>query len=358
MGQTQGNHLTMTRSTTEEDRRAVRAAPAAMVVTAFLILAGFAVAAPLAVYTLTLALFGLPHVLSELRYVDRRFGQRIGRRLLLTIAGLLAAIAATRTAGVFHLLPTSTALPLELSLVAALALSVAGGSVARRATALTIGLGIGAATALAPFDTAVTFSILHNLTPLGFLWQLSPPAARARLIVPATSALLGLPLLVATGLPHLALESFGLVAPGTNPLHAGPLGAQLFVYVPGALSASRHAVDFFTASVVAQVGHYLSVIVVLPVLLARLEPGARGIIPWPRGRWFFAGLAIVSLISLMKFAVGFAEARSFYGIFASVHAWLEIPVLILALTGGAQRVNSNPATADAVLATSDTSMAR
>ena len=39
--------------------------------------ATLSVIAPLAVYSLTLAAFGLPHVLSELRYVDRRFGRSL-----------------------------------------------------------------------------------------------------------------------------------------------------------------------------------------------------------------------------------------------------------------------------------------
>ncbi len=34
------------------------------------------VAAPVAVYTVTLAAFGLPHVLAELRFVDLRFSGR------------------------------------------------------------------------------------------------------------------------------------------------------------------------------------------------------------------------------------------------------------------------------------------
>ncbi|HEX7776189.1 MAG TPA: hypothetical protein VF449_06650, partial [Parvibaculum sp.] len=229
-------------------------ATAAAALAAVLLFAGCAVAMPLAVYTVTLALFGLPHVLSELRYVDRRFARRIGYPLLPVIGGLLLLIAATRTAAVFHFVPAKVALPGELGLVALLALSVAGGSVRRRIAALVIGFGIGAAAALAPFDTAITFSILHNLTPLGFFWQLVPARQRLRVMAPATFGLVGLPLLVATGLPRLALSGAGLGDPGFDPMNAGSLGAHLFVYVPGALTASTHAVDFFTASVVAQGG--------------------------------------------------------------------------------------------------------
>jgi hypothetical protein len=317
--------------------------------------AAFAVAAPLAVYTVTLALFGLPHVLSELRYVDRRFGRRVGWPLLGLLAGLLAVIAAARAALVFHVMSAPVEVPLELGLVALLALSVARGSITQRAMALAVALAIGTAAALAPFDTAVTLAVLHNLTPLGLLWQLAPPERRWRVMTPAVLGMLALPLLVATGLPRMVL---GPGLGGLDPLGAGPLGEHLFAYVPRALSASGHVVDLFTASVVAQGGHYLSVILVLPWLLGRFEPGARGVVPWPRGRWFLVLLLLASAAGLVAFGPDFAQGRAVYGIFASMHAWLEIPVLVLALTGLGQRSSSTPTRQDAVLAASETSMAR
>ena len=329
---------------------------AALTVVGCCAFAGFAVAAPLAVYSVTLALFGLPHVLSELRYVDRRFGRRINRRLLAAIVGILGLIVATRAAWVFHLVPPAMGLVGELCLVALLALTVARGTAERRAVAIAVALLIGAATAVAPFDTVIALAVLHNLTPLGFLWQLAPQDRRWQVMTPAILALLGLPLFVATGLPRLMLTGAGPAS--LDPLDAGPLGQTLGAYVPPVLTASPHAVDLFTGSVVAQGGHYLSVIVVLPWLLSRIEPGARGILPWPRTRWFFALSVVAALVSLAGFAIGFADARAVYGIAASLHAWLEIPVLILALTGAVQRNSNSPATQDAVLATSETSIAR
>jgi len=58
-----------------------------------------AVALPLATYTAALALFGLAHVLSELRYVDHRFGARLRGGLLLPILLLIAAAALARLGG-------------------------------------------------------------------------------------------------------------------------------------------------------------------------------------------------------------------------------------------------------------------
>ena len=54
-----------------------------------------AVLLPLATYAFTLALFGLVHVVVELRYVDRRFGSRVPWRLgsaLLLVLGLIVLV--------------------------------------------------------------------------------------------------------------------------------------------------------------------------------------------------------------------------------------------------------------------------
>lgn len=320
--------------------------------------AALAILAPLATYSVTLAAFGLPHVLSELRYLDRRFGRRIGRRFLLPIALLLPAIVAVRAGTVFHRIPAEWGFSAELFGVATLALACAGGTVAQKALALVVAGTLGGATALAPYGTAVTLAILHNLTPLGFLWQIAPRARRGRVMAWAAGGFLGLPLLVATGGPRAALDLLRAPGAAIDPLHAGPLAATLFVYVPPQFLATPHAVDLFTASVVAQGAHYASVILLLPLLLGRLDPKARGLLAWPRGSWFALLCLAVGIIGLARFFAGFAEARALYGIVASVHAWLEIPVLILALAGGAQLSSQSPTRNDPELAASETSIAR
>jgi hypothetical protein len=319
---------------------------------------GLAILAPLATYSVTLALFGLPHVSSELRYVDRRFGRRLERRFLLPIAILLPVIVAIRTGVVFHLLDARLGVPAELGGVAILALACARGPAGRKRLALLVAATIGGATAFAPYATAVTLSILHNLTPLGFLWQIVPRARRSRVMGWAAGGFLGLPLLVATGWPRDALHRLIDPLMGLDPLHAGPLADNLFVYVPPQFVATPQAVDLFTASVVAQGAHYSAVIILLPLLLARLDPQARGLVAWPPGMIFAFLCAGAAALGLARFLGGFAEARALYGIVASVHAWLEIPVLILALTGAAQPSSQSPKRNDAEFAISETTIAR
>ena len=71
----------------------------------------------------------------------------------------------------------------------------------------------------------------------------------------ALTAFVGLPILVATGLPRIALAAVGLVVPSIDPLGAGPLGNHLYVYVPSQLQGAGSAIDLFSASVVAQCAH-------------------------------------------------------------------------------------------------------
>ena len=319
------------------------------------LLTALTVSAPLATYTVALAVLGLPHVLSELRYVDRRLGRRLDRGLLLPILLLLPMIVAIRASWVLHLVPTGPGLCGELFGVALLALTCARGSGARKTVAIAVAAVLGGATAINPYATAVTLSILHNLTPLGFLWQIAPRAQRTRIMVQSASLFLGLPLLTATGCPRMAMERFARPIAAADPLHAGQLADNLFVYVPASLLTTSHAVDLFSASVVAQIAHYGAVIIILPLLSCRLDARARGLFPWPNGTVFAILIAVGGLVVLAGFFADFAEARSLYGIVAAFHAWLEIPVLILALTGAGQRSSYKPNSADAELATSDTS---
>jgi hypothetical protein len=312
-------------------------AAAALGMAPILPFAAFAAMAPLAAYTVALAFFGLPHVLSELRYVDRRFGRRLPPALLAQIAALLCVIVAARACVLFGAAPASVGAPVELGSGALLALLCArggcarGGGGARKAVALSVAGAIGGATMIAPFTTSVAVAILHNFTPLGFLWQIAPRGERPRVMAAAGFGLLLLPLLAAMGAAHWAL---GAGPSPFDPLGAGPLAEHLGVYVPRPFLDGPRAVDFFTASVIAQGAHYLGVIVILPWMLGRLDPGARGLVRWPRGVLFALFCAGVAGLALSGFFADFARARAYYGLFAAVHAWIEVPVLILALTGG------------------------
>jgi hypothetical protein len=74
--------------------------------------------------------------------------------------------------------------------------------------------------------------------------------------------------------------------------------------------------------------HYAVVLHVLPRLSGGGETaGAR--LPWPR-RGFVAGTAAAGALMAAAFAGDFVGARALYAVAAALHAWLEIPVLLLA----------------------------
>ena len=317
------------------------------------------VAFPLLIYSVTLASCGLAHVASELRYVDRRFGARIAPVRIAVMAVLLIGAATARACGVFGIVDQTSAVMAELSLVVALALTAADGSGGRRALAVVVATSLGVATLLAPYDTTVVLAVLHNLTPLAFLWELTPRQSRLRVMAVAVAVFVALPLLVVTGLPRELLAAVDVPTPALDPLRAGPLAAHIYVYAPAPLLGYFSGIDLFSASVIAQCAHYAAVIVILPALLQRHDPLAKGLVPWPRGIVFAAIATLASAIALGKFAGDFVGARALYGIAASVHAWIEIPLIVIALRAPYTRnTSATPTALDAALVASESNSAR
>ena len=152
------------------------------------------------------------------------------------MAALLAGIVTARAAAILHLLRPEIEAPLELALVALLALTAARGLLITRTIAIGVALVIGVLAIVDPFETTVGFSVLHNLTPLGFLRQLAPRARRAAVMAWALAAFVGLPLLVATGAPRLLLAGLVGGGAGLDPLAAGPSGRTCRSMCPRASS--------------------------------------------------------------------------------------------------------------------------
>ncbi|MDD3445375.1 MAG: hypothetical protein PHS60_08185 [Zavarzinia sp.] len=315
-----------------------------------LLLALVAGAAPLALYSVTLAPFGLAHVLCEFAYVDRRFGRRLNRAQVVLAIALLAGAAGFRAAGVFAVLMPGVALGLELACVVLLVLAVTGAGRAGIA-GLVLALPLALAAALAPFATATVLSIAHNFTPLAFLWEVLAARGRRILMVPVLATFLGVPALVVGGWPRMLL---GDEAGGGDPLGSGGLIASLHVYVPPFLADGPAALDLFAASAAAQGLHYLCVIVILPLLLGA---GHRGLLPWSRTSIFAALVVFGSLMAFGGFLRDFGTARGIYGIVASVHAWAELPLIALILGGRLQPIRTSPARKEMPLAMTESSSA-
>lgn len=306
-------------------------------ISAALLLAAVALAAPLPVYALSLAAFGIVHVLTELAYVDHRFSDRVATRVGQIWIVLLGAVVLVRILAITGSLEGEPRAWSELGLVTLLALSVL--PIARRSPrqallasvcVLVVGLLL-VGSACAPFETLVILAFLHNLTPIGFLAEALEGKQRQRAMRLSVVLFVAVPALLLSGLPRLALLSLGL---DNGHWHLGGVGMaddHLGAFVPRAWIAGTTAFDLFTAAVYLQCLHYAVVIGVLPRLARRSEGEQAQTVPWPQGPRFVWLLIAASGGSLLLFAQSFSEARSLYGIFGAVHAWIEVPILLAAL---------------------------
>ena len=289
-----------------------------------------AVALPLATYTTALAMFGLAHVGSELRYVDHRFGGRLGGGLVLWLVSGLAGAVAVRIFGMAGLMPYGAAIVLELTIVAAMTGSMVVSMRRFRSAGAAVAAVLFGCTVVAPVPTFLCLAVAHNLMPLAFLADALAGAERRRVLSIMVIPFVVLPLTIATGLPHALLAQAGLVAPAVTMFSAGTLADNLGAYVPPAYLDTSWAVNAFSAAVFAQCMHYAVVIFVLP----RLIDGAavpRTKLPWPNAGRFILDLAALALALAIGFSIDYGVARKLYALAALVHGWIEIPILVLAL---------------------------
>jgi hypothetical protein len=314
------------------------ARPIAAAAGAALLLAIFlaAVALPLATYTTALAMFGLAHVGSELRYVDYRFGVRLRGGLVPWLVSGLAGAVAVRILGMTGLMPYGAAIVLELAIVATMTGSVVVGMRRFRAAGAAVAAVLFGCAVSAPVPTFLFLAVAHNLTPLAFFADALGGAERRRVLAVMLIPFVALPLTIATGLPHALLAQAGLVAPEVTVFSGGMLADNLGAYVPPAYLDAPWAVNVFSAAVFAQCMHYAVVIFVLPRLISGAA-ARRTLVPWPNAGQFFLCLAGLALALAVGFSFDYGAARKFYALAALVHGWIEIPILVLALDRGGLR---------------------
>lgn len=295
--------------------------------------------APLWCYGLSLAAFGLAHVLYELRYVDGRFGRRIPPFTRWAMGVALGVLVLGRVGGVAGWFPFYAQSALELGAGAVLAFSVVPALWPRLSAWVAIALGgaIVAGMALSPLHTFLLVAVLHNLTPIGFLAE-----ARGQFPWGVTALFVLGPLALASGLPQQALG--GLYQPDVSWLPTGPLEGHLGAYLPSVWHDRPWAAWAFSGVVFSQLLHYAVVIHVLPAV-----EGQAPTLRWPRRFPLWVGG--VGLILFAGFTVAFDDTRSVYGIAAVLHAWIEVPILLLAFTsvgaGSARPPRASPGSAPA-----------
>lgn len=287
--------------------------------------------APLATFVLMISAFGLPHVIYELRYCDERFSARTSRSLLTLLGLLVGAIALARVGNGMHWISSSIFVPLELGLGATLALVAAYHMRAHRWLGALIGIAFAIGATYWPIETFLIWAWLHNLTPVGFVAEITRGEERQKWMMLLFVPFVIVPGLVATGVFHRIAE-YMVSNPElytTSLFGAGDLPLMSF------LPPESHDLHLFSAAVVAQSMHYVAVIVLLPQLLkAKGEASPQTIVKWPGWSTFALIVAVVAAIALSVYAVSYNDAKSAYAVAAAIHAWIELPVLLLALGQG------------------------
>jgi hypothetical protein len=285
--------------------------------------------APVATFLVLIVGFGLLHVLAELRYVDQRFAGRFDRRWLWLMLGLVGCIAAIRAALYQGVIPYGAGIAAETVFGCALALL---GMIMLKRHRLAVGLGVLAFAALAfvsPLHALLTIAVLHNLTPLGFLAERLPGPQRRTTLLLLSVPFVAIPLVLATGAPSMLVSAWTGLGPDWTPAGFGPAEAHLGAFLPPELIGTQAGYHAFAGAVFAQIMHYLAVIVVLPRLQTQ---GGAALVPWPEARTFWIGAGAVCLALIAFYLSDYGQAKSFYGLFAAIHSWIEVPILIAALS--------------------------
>ncbi len=284
--------------------------------------------APLATYATTLAVFGLPHVIAELAYIRARFGHWLGAWWIGLVASL-AVVPGARIAALTGFLDVDLARTLELLAGVAMIAVVAPIWWSSGTRSSIAGLGLSAlllgGLLWSPLHALLAVAVLHNWTPLALVSEAAGPALRTHVWTVGLLIFVGAPVLVGSGVVSAGFELIAVTPTEASPIGAGSLARNLGAYLPPEMHGWGSAANVFSAIVVAQCLHYAAVLLVLPRLGGRLQL-----------RWVVATAGVTAVL-LLAYLIDFRAARALYGVAASLHAWVEVPILVLCMLPAGDR---------------------
>ncbi len=246
--------------------------------------------------------------------------------MVMVLAGTMAAVGWSASAQ-----PNRVELAAVVLLVVAVVPLLRPAGVARTSLGVALLAGIAVGTVVAPVATLVVFAFLHNLTPVGFLAERLRGRQRATALAACVVAFGIIPAVLASGLPADLLAQHGWWQPDGAPFPIGTAEDHTGAFVPARWFSADRTLDLFTAAVYLQCLHYAVVIGILPRLGAGETEARQSVIPWPRPRTFAVMVVVLAAVVWTGFSRDFVVARRAYGVIAAVHAWVELPVLLLAL---------------------------
>ncbi len=276
---------------------------------------------PFSTYAVSLAIFGVPHVILEIRYLDSRFHNHFGKFFEFFLIQGLLIIAIVRSFCLSGFLTVQFTCKIELCLVLSLVLTATyflfKQSFKLSLIGLSLSLVITLGILLSPSTTLIIFAILHNLTPIVFITKQFHHYQRKIALRLCFWIFLILPIIVFItrwSIEHdISLKNFAF---------------SLNAFVPTQLQLLPLALPLFSTVTFLQCMHYAIVIGLFSQWTVWKAPT---LIQWPQPKYFLMLLLTISTLFLISFSSSFLLTRSFYGIGAVIHAWAEIPLLLMTL---------------------------
>lgn len=306
--------------------------PTLLLAVASLACLALALVAPLATTVIGLIVFGIGHNVLEIRYVAGKFPAMLTGRFLTLLAVLITGILCCRALS--SLAPTVTSYAeIALGYLVLMVGAAWGLTGTRLALALAVLMVAAPLSLFWPGWHFVVLTHLHNVVPLFFLWQWSQRlhgSSRTGFRGTQLGWLLVIPALVLLGVA----DPFLSPQPGIVESFVGN-GSKVI-----AASAPPHAdvvmgMRFLAVFAFMQSMHYVVWLGFLPRFAPEAAQAFDRRVPWLRGwrTWLLAGLAGVAMVAL--FTLDYFHGKAVYAALASYHAYIEFPVLLAMLLGGA-----------------------
>ncbi|MER7073489.1 hypothetical protein [Terrabacter sp. NPDC000476] len=293
-----------------------------------------ALGSPMATAVIGLILFGILHNLLEIRYVVGRFPGVLGRPFLDLLVGLITGIVVCR------LLVGVVGRPAQLAEVvlgyAILAVAAQRGLRGRRRH---VAWGVIAVAAIAslsfPAYHFVVLTHLHNVVPLVFLWEWSRRIASRRW----SRSFRAVQLLWVLVVPAVLLSGLLDGSLGTDPgivrSVVGDGQSVLAASAPPGEAATVLGMRVLAVFAFMQTMHYVVWVALMPRVAPDASAAFESRAPWLTGpRLWAAGFVAAALFAVL-FGLDFTQGKAVYAALASYHAYLELPVLLALLVGGA-----------------------
>lgn len=280
---------------------------------------------PVPMYLASLALFGLPHVVTELAYIAHRYRARWPWRWWVPIGLLLACQAVARTGIWLGTYPPDVGQIADLATLLGLAvvMSLAPMRLAwpTRLCAMTVAIGLFWLLQQGHWLIALLIlSIAHNFTPLGLAWDLAREDPQHRTMLRAFAIYFSLPLVVVL-LGWSGHDTFMRTTESETMLLVQQIPTSWRAWTGGQDDA------LMSALALAQCLHYMAVIRWLPQATTSTPPVR---VMAPCVVWL---TMIMTSALMVYFWVDYGKARQLYGVAAGFHAWLEWPILLMVLIG-------------------------